>query len=373
EAVMRARNRGRSRPVPEKVLTSQIRRFRQLRERLEGEGQLIVAAGQGVEPAHSPEARLSRERQRQDPVGLRFYHQVSQFPATGLEDWLTALVVTAEDLGFAGVAVMDHLMQIPQVGRPFESMPEAYTTLAFLAARTTRLQLGALVSGVTLRNPALLAKMVATLDVLSGGRAYCGIGAGWFSAEQRSYGFPSLAPGQRLAALEDALHILPVMWGPGQASYVGRMTTIAEAVCYPRPLGKVPIIVGGRGPRLIDHAARLADGINLATADLDRLLPLVESAKEKWHRPEVEVSVLDIPLVARHRNEVAELVERHRGSHSAAVFAQRHHAGDIDLHIGRYRAMAERGVEAIFLAPVGLNQPEDLAPLGTLIEAFSRS
>jgi alkanesulfonate monooxygenase SsuD/methylene tetrahydromethanopterin reductase-like flavin-dependent oxidoreductase (luciferase family)/predicted kinase len=372
EAVMRARNRSRPRPVPEKVLTSQIRRFRQLLGRLEEEGPVVAAGSQRMEAAHSPAAVSSRERQLRDPVGLRFYLQISRFPATGLAGWLTEVASTAEDLGFAGVAVMDHLIQIPQVGRAFEPIPEAYTTLAYLAGRTGRLELGALVSGVTLRNPALLAKMVATLDVLSGGRAYCGLGAGWFAAEQKSYGYGAWSPGQRLAALEDALHILPLMWGPGKASYQGRMTTIEEAVCYPRPAATVPIIVGGRGPRLIDLAVRLADGINLAAADLDRLLPAVEAARARWDRDGFEVSVLDTPLIGRDRQEVAELVERHRGSRPAAAFVERHHAGEVDLHIGRYRAMAERGVGSVFLAPVGLDQPADLDRLGLLLEAFPR-
>lgn len=113
--------------------------------------------------------------------------------------------------GFDGISLMDHLMQIPQVGREWEELPEVFGTLGFLAGRTSKLSLGALVTNVRLRNPALLAKMLATIDVLSGGRSFCGLGAGWFKSEQVAYGYEFEAPGRRLDRLEDALAILPLM------------------------------------------------------------------------------------------------------------------------------------------------------------------
>ena len=139
------------------------------------------------------------------------------------------------------------------------------TTLAYLAGVTERIRLGTLVTGITYRNLAHLAKIVATLDVLSGGRALCGLGAGWFEREHDLYGwaFPPLR--ERHARLEDALQLLPLMWGPGAPRFEGRTVTVSEAVCYPRPLQeRIPILVGGSGEkRLLRLVARHADACNL--------------------------------------------------------------------------------------------------------------
>ena len=128
---------------------------------------------------------------------------------------LGAIARTAEEVGFSSISVMDHFIQIPTVGREWEDMPESTATLGFLAAATTTARLGALVNGVTYRNLAHLAKIVATLDVLSGGRAFCGLGTAWFGREHELYGwdFPPVA--RRYELLEDALELLPLMWGKG--------------------------------------------------------------------------------------------------------------------------------------------------------------
>ena len=118
---------------------------------------------------------------------------------------------------------MDHFRQIPQVGRAWDDFLESWTTLAWLAALTERVRLGTLVTGVTYRNVGHLAKIVATLDVLSGGRAVCGLGLGWFAAEHRAYGWPFPPVDERYALLEDALAALPVLWGPGGKPFHGRV------------------------------------------------------------------------------------------------------------------------------------------------------
>ncbi|HUO46134.1 MAG TPA: LLM class flavin-dependent oxidoreductase [Acidimicrobiia bacterium] len=376
ETEIRARNRGRTRPVPEKVVTSQVRRYRKIRPGLEETGDFIVAGQQEVHPSHSPEAGPSARRQHQQPAGLRFYLQISRFPYAELASGVTEVVAAAEAMDFAGVALMDHLVQIPQVGREWEAIPEAYTTLAYLAATTARVELGTLVTGATLRNPGLLAKTVATLDVLSGGRAFCGLGAGWFAAEQESFGYTFGSPAERVAALEDALHILPLMWGPGKATHRGRLSAVENALCYPRPLReKIPILVGGRGRRVIDLALTYADGLNVSVADLPQVSPLVAKGLSDRGRAKetFELSVLDTPLIGRDRKEVAALAERHRGARSASEFSRRFHAGSIGVHIGRYREMAEAGVGAVFVAPLGLDSPEALSPWGQVIEAFNQT
>ena len=171
----------------------------------------------------------------------------------------------AEAVGFSSLWVMDHVVQIPQVGRPWDDMLESWTTLAWLAARTTTIRVGPLVTGVTLRNPAHLAKIVATLDVLSGGRAICGLGLAWWEWEHHLYGWSFPPAADRYALLEDTLKLLPVMWGPGSPPFAGRVLKIDEALCYPRPLQEhVPILLGGGGEKTtLRLAARYADACNL--------------------------------------------------------------------------------------------------------------
>ena len=205
-------------------------------------------------------------RQGADPLALEFGLQVSRFGWGGATAQTLAEVArAAEEAGFTSLWLMDHFLQIPQVGREWEDMLESYTTLGYLAGVTERIRLGTLVTGVAYRNLAHLAKLVATLDVLSGGRALCGLGAGWFEREHRLYGwaFPPLA--ERYALLEDALELLPLMWGPGSPRFEGRTTVVAEATCYPRPLQeRIPLLVGGSGERrTLRLVARHADACNL--------------------------------------------------------------------------------------------------------------
>ncbi|HEX5671220.1 MAG TPA: LLM class flavin-dependent oxidoreductase [Acidimicrobiia bacterium] len=375
EREVRARNRARTRPVPERVLTSQIRRFRQIRPRLDESPHLLVAADQPIEPQHSSGAAVAVSRQRQQPRSLRFYLQISRFPSDNLAAWVSALALAAEGSGFAGVAVMDHMVQIPQVGREWEPMPEAYVTLSYLAGLTSNLELGALVTGVMLRNPALLAKMIATLDVMSGGRAFCGLGAGWHEAELRSYGYPFPPGRERLGSLADTLAILPLMWAPGKATYRGTHHSVEGAVSYPRPLQEsIRIVVGGRRERIIRLATESAHGLNLSTAiGIEHALVLVRKGLEEVGRDadSFEVSVLDTPLISTSRSEVASLVEAHRGTRPHAEFADRHHAGLPDAHIRRYRALADLGVKAVFVAPVGLTTTSSLEPWKEVTAAFT--
>src|SRR5204863_7533790 len=158
--------------------------------------------------------------------------QISRFgfpghPATTAAT-LAQIARAAEQTGFTSLWVMDHFLQIPQVGREWEDMLESYTTLGYLAGVTERIRLGTLVTGITYRNIAHLAKIVATLDVVSGGRAMCGLGAAWFEREHTLYGwdFPTL--NRRYALLEDALQLLPLMWGPGSPSFEGRIINVPE-------------------------------------------------------------------------------------------------------------------------------------------------
>lgn len=374
ESVARQRNRARERPVPAGVLTSQIRRFRQILPRLADEGWRIVTPGDNVVITSSYGPLTARPPARPDRSRLRFFLQVSRFVGEEpLASRLAEIARAAEKTGFAGLALMDHLIQIPQVGREWEDLPEAYTGLAYLAGVSTKLELGALVTGVGIRNPGLLAKMIATLDVLSGGRAFCGLGLGWFEGEQRAYGYAMETPAVRRAMLEDTLHILPLMWGPGKATYGGKIHSVSEASCYPRPLHHVRILVGGRGDRTVAIAARLADGINLRGAEnLDDRIGRVRRELERVGRDaaQFEISVLDLPLIGADRATVAARTETFRGRVTATTFAARHHAGTTESHIDRFAHMSSVGVGAVFVSPVGLKNPEEVEMWKPVIEAF---
>ena len=377
EQLARERNRQRTRPVPASVLTSQIRRFRQLRPRLGEEGWDLRKPPETV-AIKAAQFLTGRTESTDASVGPRTMRMVLHLPRfTGAGDLRSRLVEmseAAEEAGFDGISLMDHLVQIPQVGREWEDFPEVFSSLGFLAGRTSKLTLGALVTNVRLRNPALLAKILATLDVLSGGRAFCGLGAGWFKAEQVAYGYEFESPGRRLDRLEDALAILPLMWGPGKATYRGKVESVIDAVCYPRPTGRIPIIVGGRGPRTIRLAGSRADGLNLVgTRNLRQCIDLLRaSAADASRDPDaLEISVLDTPLLGSDRSAVAELVEANRGRLEATVFAAAHNAGTVADHIGRLRLLAGSGVGAVYVSPVGLASPEGVAAWKPVVEALA--
>jgi len=190
----------------------------------------------------------------------------------GLFAHLVELTQAADAAGFDLVTVMDHFYQIPGNGPETEPMLEAYTTLSALAMRTTRVRLGTLVSGVTYRNPALLAKMVTTLDVISGGRAVLGIGAAWNESEHTGYGFDFPVVRERMDRLDEALTIAKLMFTEDRPSFAGRHYQVDRALNVPRPLqpGGPKILVGGGGEqRTLRLAARHADMTHWFIGSLD--------------------------------------------------------------------------------------------------------
>lgn len=180
----------------------------------------------------------------------------------GLLDHVAGLAQAAEEAGFDMVTVMDHFYQIPGVGPETEPMLEAYTTLGALSQRTSRVALGALVTGVTYRNPALLVKQVTTLDVVSQGRAILGIGAAWNEVEHRGYGFEFPPIGRRMDRLGEALEIAHRMFSEERPSFQGKFFQIDRALNSPRPIQPTGprILVGGGGEqRTLRLVARYAD------------------------------------------------------------------------------------------------------------------
>jgi len=370
ERETRARNRGRPEAVPSAVVTSQLRSLASTEDHIADEGfDAVHRASDGdvvVVPRALYDTPAAARRQEDDPVPMRFGLQIGRFEWPGgsaeLPARLSTIARAAEEVGFASISVMDHVVQIPSVGREWEAMPESTATLGFLAAATTSARLGALVNGITYRNIAHLAKIVATLDVLSGGRAFCGLGAAWFGREHELYGwdFPPVA--RRYELLEDALELLPLMWGKGTPAFVGRTVTVPAATCYPRPLQEhVPILVGGSGERrTLQLVARHADACNLFGPPdvVARKVGILHDHCRAVERDPATVIVTNL-------SEAAIL-----GGSPGADERYADCVGTVEEHIGRYRAYAEAGVhEAIVALHLDgtTGQVEAFAPV---IEAF---
>jgi alkanesulfonate monooxygenase SsuD/methylene tetrahydromethanopterin reductase-like flavin-dependent oxidoreductase (luciferase family)/predicted kinase len=380
-AVCRGRNAQRDRPVPARVLDQQVSRAAQAARPLAAEGWDAVLIVRGEGDAATPSVAAPARGQATGPgsatsgtSGMDVILQVSRFPwGQDPAGWLRAIALAADESGFAGIALMDHLIQIPQVDRAWEPIPEPWVTLGMLAGLDTGLRLGTLVSPVTFRPAGITAKTVATLDVLSGGRAFLGLGAGWWEREHLAFGLPFPAAAERLDALETAIETIRALWGPGTKGYRGDRVSLPETTAYPRPISQPPIIVGGSGEqRTLRIAARLADGCNLPS-DVDtlrhKIAVLRRHCEEVGRDPAgVEVTVLDLPVVGQDREDTWRRVERLRGRTTAAMFAKRHHAGEAAAHRARYEELHELGVATVFVALPDLESPDDVARVAPVLE-----
>jgi F420-dependent oxidoreductase-like protein len=202
------------------------------------------------------------------PITLGLHLANFNFPDTPPErlfEKLVEIAGAAEESGFSSITVMDHLHQIPPVGPRTNYMLEGNTILGAIAARTSKASVGLLVGGVTYRNPALLAKITTTLDVISGGRAILGLGAAWFEEEHDAYGFDFPRLGVRFEHLEDALQIARKMFTEDEPSFTGTHHSISNVLNNPRPLrGDIPIMVGGSGEKkTLRLVAKYADACNV--------------------------------------------------------------------------------------------------------------
>jgi F420-dependent oxidoreductase-like protein len=236
-------------------------------------------------------------------------------PDEKLFDRVVELARSAEAAGFDLVTVMDHFYQIGPVGAVEEPMLEAYASLGAIAARTERVMLGTMVTGVTYRNPAMLAKAVTTLDVISKGRAMLGIGAAWNDVEHAGYGIQFPAIGEREDRLEEALTICKAMFTQDRPSFEGRHYRIERALNNPRPIrpGGPRIMVGGGGEkRTLKIAARFADITNWF-GSLDEAAPklavLDRHCEALGRDPSTILRTVGVPLVpvAREADKAAVL------------------------------------------------------------------
>ncbi|HWV86184.1 MAG TPA: LLM class F420-dependent oxidoreductase [Capillimicrobium sp.] len=314
------------------------------------------------------------------PIELDLHLPNFNHPGVGPDaifEKLVEIATTAERSGFTAVTVMDHYHQIPPVGPPERWMFEGNTILAGLAARTSTINLGLLVGGVTYRNPAQHAKITTTLDVISGGRAFHGIGAGWFEDEHVAYGYDFPPLKERFERLEDHLRIARAMFTEEQATVAGTHHSVAGAFNNPKPLrGDIPILVGGSGERkTLRLVAQYADGCNLF-GDADRarhLLGVLERHCDDVGRDPAEITKTSMWTLAIAETEAgvrAKLdVMRQAGWPEERIAAVT--AGTPDQIAERAAAFREAGIEGLTFVMPDVHDPEAVELAGrTLAPVF---
>jgi F420-dependent oxidoreductase-like protein len=262
------------------------------------------------------------------------------------------IVRRAEDAGFYSAWVMDHFYQIGFIGPEDDPMLEAYTALSYAAGVTSRIKLGAMVTGVTYRYPGVLVKQVTTLDVLSGGRAYFSIGAAWNERENHDMGAPFPPIAERFERLDETIQIALQMWSGEVKPFDGKHYHLPEPICRPLPLSKPhpPILVGGGGEKkTLRLVARYADACNLFDyPELPRKLEVLKAHCESEGRAynDIEKTVLINLNVNQHGEDTSE---------------------QLDYVVGRISDFAELGIDQVILAIPNVSDPRTLDIFGERI------
>jgi F420-dependent oxidoreductase-like protein len=306
---------------------------------------------------------------------MRFGLQIPNFsaddPPGSLFNNVVQTATAAEEAGFDSVWVMDHFYQLPALGGPAQPMLDSYTLLGALAARTSKVRLGTMVTGVTYRNPAHLAKIVTTLDVISSGRAVLGLGAAWHDVEHEGLGFDFPPAGERLDRLEEALQICRAMFTEEAPSFEGRYYRIHDARNVPRPVrsGGPPILVGGGGEkRTLQLVARYADMCNI-TGDAATIAHKVDvlrgHCKAVGRDPsEVTVSRLSTLVLTGTEQETAatrDFLRQVTGQEPSGS-----EVGTADELVAQVEELAAAGVEYfVFNIPTGT--PDTVRRVGELL------
>lgn len=263
-------------------------------------------------------------------MSIRLGYQIPNFsypdtPVEALFETVVAQAREAEASGFDAVLVMDHFYQLPGIGSPDNAMLECYTTLGALATATSSVQLSALVTGNTYRNPAMLAKTVTTLDMVSGGRAILGIGAGWFELEHDAYGYDFGTFGQRFERLEEALQIIDPMLRGQNPTFTGSWYRVENALNNPRRRPRVPIMLGGSGEqKTFRLAARFADHMNIICdrEELPRKVAVLRRRCEEVDRDPASLatSYLASVIMTETDREVLAILDRVPPERRSRVF-----------------------------------------------------
>jgi F420-dependent oxidoreductase-like protein len=288
--------------------------------------------------------------------------------------------IEAEASGFDTVLVMDHFYQLAGLGKPEQEMIECYTLLAALAQHTSRVRLSALVTGNTYRNPSLLAKTVTALDVVSGGRAQLGIGAGWFELEHHSLGFEFGTFTDRFEKLEESLQIVLPMLRGEQPTLSAKWYQVQDAMNHPAPLSRIPVMIGGAGERkTLRMAAQYADESNLICGvdEIHHKLEVLAGhcANLGRQRTEITVSYQTSACIApTHEQAVVEFEEYLARQPQAAARRGTAIVGGPDEVAAQYARLLETGIDGVTVnAPPNGHIEGRVALLGeTLAPLFTR-
>lgn len=287
-------------------------------------------------------------------------------PPEAFFERLVEIARTAESSGFSSISMMDHLHQIPGVGPEENWMMEGNAILAALAARTSTINLGLLVGGVTYRNPALMAKQTTTIDIISGGRAVLGLGAAWFENEHQAYGFDFPPLKVRFELLEDALNIARAMFTQERATYEGTHHSVRGAYNNPKPIrGDIPILIGGSGERkTLRFVAKYGDGSNFF-GDVERvkhLLGVLERHCEDVGRDPAEITktrMASVSIAPTHEAASAKF----KGDPSRAF------VGDPDSIAEQVQAYLDAGLDGMTVTLPDVHDLETVALAGETLGA----
>lgn len=373
-------NRRKTHPVPKTVLRKQLSKFERASKEVESED------FDGIH-RRQPVRTVTSSLTKPDPVevpdtGHTFGLLVSRFDwaTERLGDQLAQIARRAENAGFHDLWVMDHFRQIRGVGRPWEDIPEAFTALAYVTGVTTRIRLGALVSGITHRYPVVLGKMMATLDVLSGGRSICGLGAAWDEEEHAAYGIEMPSVSERYDLLEDTLQMLPLLWGKGTPSFEGKTFSAKELICYPRPIqDPIPILVGGSGEKkTLRLAAQYADACNVfgPPETVRRKVEVLEGHCSDVERDPREITVTHLTnaMAGSESTELRDRINQVRGRNtSVEEFSKRNNAGMVADLVNLFAEYAEAGAQHSIVAMPDVHLDGSIEAFGEVIAALDRS
>lgn len=293
--------------------------------------------------------------------------------AAGLFPKLIEQAQAAEAAGFDRLFLMDHFYQLPGIGDPDDFMLECYTTLAALAQHTNEIGLSSLVTGNTYRHPAVLAKIVTALDVVSAGRATLGIGAGWFQLEHDAYGIPFETFTERFEKLEEAIQIILPMLNGERPTLSGKHYSVTEAINSPAPLSKVPLMIGGSGEKkTLRMVAQYADESNLIcpTSEIPRKLEALQAHCERLGRDRSEVTVTKLVMgVVAPTHEAAQAsIDAYMTLHgwppeASELLAPMMTMGDPDSFGEQIQDMIDAGLDGITMNLATLGHDPDMISL----------
>jgi F420-dependent oxidoreductase-like protein len=250
--------------------------------------------------------------------------------AAQLAPALLSTATAAEEIGATMFTLADHFFQMESVGRAEDPFLEGYSSLGYLAGRTTNITLALLVTGVTYRHPGLLAKTVTTLDVLSQGRSMFGIGAAWYEREHLALGVPYPPLRDRFEMLEETLQICRQMWSDNDGPYDGKHYQLAETICQPQPIRRPPVLIGGGGEK--------------------KTLRLVAQYADVWNSSDSEIDVLShkIDVLTRHCDTVGRDIAEIRKT----VGIIEDPFENLDEYLRKLERFSELGIDMIITGPI---------------------